>query len=422
MTTLAEIQSWPEVPAIAHYCSLFRTSLDLIEFEIEELETALLSGESNQDDMFACTLLERLVVRLLRGCLPPTIAAATHEGNFSVYLRKLIQTKQEEAEEEGHSSNFVDPFEDTHIDTFSELSTLDQVRVISQLTEWRLEAADVSERLKDLDPDGMRVEPLGEDSDGITFWYFYGVRLYKEIKKTKPKRPKKKVDEEKDEKFNKSKKAKVMEEVDEVEEVEEITAPRDPPGWYLACQSEREWADLADKYKKSKKRKDRELYEVIMENFMAEISLMFQEKEKEERIRLMMLNKRSSNRLDRKRAEREKEFESKRIELERLELERKVEEEKQQMREKENKSKGRAQRAKLREEAATDGQLARLINNRKRDRETDSQPVNTDSTQLKSDLDRNKRRNPALKEWLRLASINSEEEGEANHAQRNLRF
>merc|ERR1719477_437444 len=33
--------------------------------------------------MFANTLLERLVVLLLRPCLPASIAANTHEGNFS---------------------------------------------------------------------------------------------------------------------------------------------------------------------------------------------------------------------------------------------------------------------------------------------------------------------------------------------------
>merc|ERR1719348_2798050 len=147
--------------------------------------------------MFANTLLERLVVLLLRPCLPASVAANTHEGNFSNYLRQLLENKQEEAEEDGHIYDFVDPFQAQNIDEFVDLSSLDQVRTLSHLTTLRLGASDVPERLKDLDPDGMRVEPLGEDSDGVVFWYFYGVRLYREVKAGKPKKPRKKKKEEK---------------------------------------------------------------------------------------------------------------------------------------------------------------------------------------------------------------------------------
>ena len=35
MSSVAEIRSWFEVPAIAHYCYLFRAAFDLTEFEIE---------------------------------------------------------------------------------------------------------------------------------------------------------------------------------------------------------------------------------------------------------------------------------------------------------------------------------------------------------------------------------------------------
>merc|ERR1719225_2082792 len=323
--------------------------------------------------MFANTLLERLVVLLLRPCLPASIAANTHEGNFSGYLRQLLENKREEAEEEGHTYDFVNPFDVKNIDNFDSLSSHDQVRTLSYLTTLRLEANDVPEQLKDLDPDGMRVEPLGEDSDGVIYWYFYGVRLYKEIKAgAKPKKPRKKkkdetsIDETGDE--GGSKQAKKSKKCDEDEE-DEVSGPKEPPGWYLACSSEAHWNDLAAKnktrnftrcseahwndlaakYKKSKRKQDKELYEVLRDNFMPEIIKMFQDKEKEERIKLMMMNKRSSNRLDRKRAEKEKEFEEKRQREERMELERRVEEEKAARREKENKQKGRAERAKLRE-------------------------------------------------------------------------
>ena len=35
MSSVAEIREWFEVPAIAHYCYLFRAAFDLTEFEIE---------------------------------------------------------------------------------------------------------------------------------------------------------------------------------------------------------------------------------------------------------------------------------------------------------------------------------------------------------------------------------------------------
>jgi len=393
-----------EIPAIAHFCSLFNSSFDLIEFEIEEFETALL--KQNTDDIFSSTLVERLAVKLVIGCLP-MYASNIHDSNFSKYLIQLIQTKQEEAEEDGYEFNFENPFEDGEIEDFCDLSVRDQVRVIHQLTEFRLECGDVYEKLRELDPEGLRVDPLGIDSDNVIYWYFFGTRLYKEVKPMKAKRPKKPKKGENDEKPV------------EVEEPKE-TEPRDPPGWYLVCSAESQWMDLVQKYKKSKKKQDRELFETLNDNFLPDIIKMFEEKEREEKLKLLMANKRSSSRLDRKREMEEQALIKRMEEEKRREMVQLEEEAKRKQREKENKLKSREVRANQREQLGlrVGNDLEALMANRKK-RVMDESYNSSERDSDGSRFNLPRKRNPAMKEFQRLASLDDESE---NHQGRNLRF
>ena len=61
----ADIQSWSEVPSIAHFCSLFRQAFDLLEFDIQELEESLLLMGTEDD---TSQLVLRLLIKLLKGC------------------------------------------------------------------------------------------------------------------------------------------------------------------------------------------------------------------------------------------------------------------------------------------------------------------------------------------------------------------
>ena len=125
-------------------------------------------------------------------------------------------------------------------------------------------------------------EPLNKNDDN------YKKRKEKERKKKKKKEKKKK-------KHKKNRRESISSD-------EEISNSK----WSVVCLTQKDWEDLTAKYKKSKKKSDRELYETLNDNFLPEIVKMFAEREREEKRKLMMLApKRSSNRIERKRFEQE---------------------------------------------------------------------------------------------------------------------
>lgn len=319
----SDLQSWNEVPSIAHFCSLFRQAFDLLEFDIQELEESLLLMNSEDD---ATQLVQRLVIKLLKGC-SKTFTNNINEDNYNTYLRRLFLSKREDAEEDHLEFHFdCKALLDDDID-FQDLSLRNRVRILHQLCELRLEAEDVFDKLKNLDASSLRVDPLGKNAEGTTYWYFYGTRLYKEersddkkssSKKSKEKDKKKK---KKDKKKKKKKKSNRGESASSAEDDDIDTRPR----WSVACLTLQDWEDLTEKYKKSKKKSEKELYETLSESFLPEIVKMFAEKEREERRRMLMMQpKRISSRIERKKQEQE---ERDRVLAEKLEEERRLEEE-----------------------------------------------------------------------------------------------
>lgn len=84
-----DIQSWWEIPSIAHFCSLFCSVFNLPEFDIEDLEEALLTDGNDDNDNIG--LLVKLIIRLLKGCAL-TKSPITPE-NYQIYLRQLFNKK-----------------------------------------------------------------------------------------------------------------------------------------------------------------------------------------------------------------------------------------------------------------------------------------------------------------------------------------
>lgn len=63
---------------------------------------------------------------------------------------------------------------------FADLSLEAKAEVVYHLCEYRLYAEDSSDLVAHVVEDELRVEPLGRDSRGNVYWYFFGTRLYRE--------------------------------------------------------------------------------------------------------------------------------------------------------------------------------------------------------------------------------------------------
>lgn len=275
-----DIQSWWEVPSIAYFCSLFRTAFNLLDFDIEELEEALLTDGTEES---ASSLLTELIVRLLNGCLGNNDVSAF---NYQMYLRRLFRRKCQE-------TGRYNPF-NTDID-FQFLPLRTKVEILYALCDFRLDAEDVFDLFKNLEAESLRVEPLGWDDNDSAYWYFYGTRLYREDLLRKPKAKTKK---------KKSKESRKRGwfygddwlDDDETERV-----------WQVVCFTEDDWAHLTEKFSKATSKVEKELYRSLSQNFLPEIPRLFQEKERLQRKRLLELPRRTSSRVLQKIKQKEEE-------------------------------------------------------------------------------------------------------------------
>ena len=353
---------------------------------------------SSQED----NLLVELVIKLLRGYF--NNHKIGHD-NWEQYLKKIFDILW--VSKLGLKSPFnvpeIDPENGVRVEKsvgLNDLNLKQRSEVLYHLCELRLYNDDSSDVVSHLIEDELRVEePLGTDSKGNNYWYFFGTRLYREnpdavkkvelklaaLEKFREKRLQERreriieeilnsrkedddsVKEEDQEEKKKepprkrvkrefipgersssrnrkaverltingftsehpspkktSNKAEKSEPPPQTKSKKEVEVEPDPSSscgvplselteaWTCVCDTEEEWINLTESFKKSKSTPEVKLYNLLSKNFLPRVHDVFAEleriKQKETRQKLLELApRRASSRIETKKAQQEEE-------------------------------------------------------------------------------------------------------------------
>lgn len=124
------------------------------------------------------------------------------------------------------------------------------------LCDIRLDSADVQQIFCRLESESLRVDPLGFDANGSTYWYFYGTRLYREDR------------------------SPVVQQQKRIAGHTQIADKQsDTTVWQVICFTEDDWNNLVIKLEKTRNKKERALLNILKDNFLPQIPQLFKKKE-----------------------------------------------------------------------------------------------------------------------------------------------
>ncbi|KAI8978079.1 hypothetical protein BDB01DRAFT_898817 [Pilobolus umbonatus] len=218
-------------------------------FQTEDLERMIL-------DVLERPRLEELIVKMLRLISRNRFI---NDTNWQTYWMKEFDKRE---------SVQPNPFRETENYYVMPLET--RVHLLYLLCEWQL---DYPERLRDHleseeDAVQWRVEPVGYDRKGCTFWLFDDNRLYKQTPKP----------------VHKAKSKRRSKEDDWIP-------------WQLVCRTPQEWKLFPNNYKDSTNAYEKHLYSILVDELLPKILPILEEHEKEKRKQEAIIHRKRSTRI-----------------------------------------------------------------------------------------------------------------------------
>ncbi|KAI8089055.1 uncharacterized protein BX664DRAFT_332062 [Halteromyces radiatus] len=265
--------------------------------------------------------LEELIIRLLRFLTRNRfLNSSTWQEYFSREFDRResdqvnpFHAKEEEKQESSANTDSIDQ-QDIHdqksvsqptkaILSFFDLPIETRLSLLNTLCEWQL--ADPERLREHLDNENeaiqWRVDPIGFDAKGNTFWLFDDNRLYRESnrKKKRSKKNQKKKHLISGTRRNMRRSTRISTTASEKEEEkeEDTSDDEDWTPWKMVCMTAAEWQHFPEKYAKSNHVQEQEFHHLLVEDVLPKVLPVVEEHEKNRKKQEALLSRKRSSRI-----------------------------------------------------------------------------------------------------------------------------